>query len=99
MKKILISLLMVVALGCTTSCTTNVGVNAYEKALEEWNFDYDNEEILYCKSEGFKTEERGYWERVAGTDDARIIYIFGEKHYAIYIYKDGEIYNYVNGSC
>ena len=56
---------------------------AVNKAVEEFTFDY-NEEIITTKLE------------VLG--DCYIITIYGEKTLVHYIYKNGEIWNYENGS-
>ena len=86
MKKILISLLMVVALGCTTSCTAT-RFDAKNKCLEEFTQDYD-EEVVYAKVEHITKDFKGYY----------IVTVYGEEHLSIYLTDGTEVWNYVNQS-
>lgn len=61
----------------------NYSNKAVDKAKEEFIFDY-NEEIATIKVESL--------------DDFYIVTIYGEENMGIYIYRDGEIYNYNNHS-
>ena len=58
---------------------------ATDKAVEEFVFDYE-EEVIDTRMD--------YYPR----SKSCIITVYGEKHMAVYLYMNGEIWNYVNQS-
>lgn len=54
-----------------------------EECKEEFTLDYE-EEIVIITSERFNNDY--------------IVTIYGEEHYGVYLYKNGELWNYINQS-